>query len=84
MTLHELRSSGRAVITVTEAAGVLEVDERTVRRACHDGQLPSLRVGTRLLIPREQFLALFALVDDQPVPDEESTDQPWHQLKGTA
>lgn len=58
-TLADLRVSDRAVITVTEAASLLEVDERTVRRACVDGQIPSVRVGARILIQREAFLSLF-------------------------
>lgn len=58
-TLADLRESERAVVTVTEAAAVLEVDERTVRRACEQGQLPCIRVGVRILIQREAFLSLF-------------------------
>jgi excisionase family DNA binding protein len=49
------------VATVAAVAGVLDVDERTVRRACEDGQIPSIRVGRRLLIPRDKFVALFAV-----------------------
>lgn len=63
-SLSTLRESSRAVITVAEAAKLLEVDERTVRRACGDGQIPSLRVGVRLLIPREKFLDLFATTSE--------------------
>lgn len=71
MTLEELKQSSRAVITVTDVAAVLEVDERTVRRACLDAQLPCVRVGKRLLVPREKFLALICApgvpdADDAP------------------
>lgn len=56
MKLDELRASDRAVITITEAAAVLEVDERTVRRACTDGQIAHVRVGARILVLRQQFV----------------------------
>ena len=65
MNLDDLRASKAAVVTVTQATSILRdldgntLDERTVRRACREGQLPCIRVGVRLLIPREAFLALF-------------------------
>jgi|GEM_PF-1458026 hypothetical protein len=58
MTLDELRASPRAVITMTELASLVEVDVRTARRACEEGQLPSLQVAGRRVIPREPLLAL--------------------------
>lgn len=58
VTIDELRSSAKAALTVTEVAALLGIDGRTVRRACEDGQLPALRVGRRLLIPRELLLPL--------------------------
>ena len=58
MNLHGLRASNAAAMTVTQVASLLELDERTVRRACEDGQLPSLHVGRRLLIPTEPLRAL--------------------------
>lgn len=63
MTLDELRASTRAVISVTEAASLLEVDARTVRRACEDGQLPAIYVSGRILIPRERLLPLLTTQD---------------------
>lgn len=64
MTLDELRASGAAVLTVTQTADVLRdleghrPDERTVRRAAETGQIPCVRVGRRLLIPRLPLLAM--------------------------
>lgn len=64
MNLDDLRASTAAVLSVTQAASILRdldgntLDERTVRRACRDGQLPCIFVGARLLIPREPLLAL--------------------------
>lgn len=58
MTLDDLRASTAAALTVTQVASLLDVDERTVRRACEDGQLPCLHVGRRLLIPTEPLRQL--------------------------
>jgi len=56
--VDEIRAKDLAVLTVAYVAGVFEVDERTVRRACADGQLPCIRIGRLLRIPREPLLAL--------------------------
>jgi len=58
VTLEDLRTTKDAAWTVTAVAGLLHLDERTVRRACEDGQLPCLHVGRRLLIPTEPLRAL--------------------------
>ena len=58
MNLDQLRSSPAAVITIAAVAGLLDVDERTVRRGCEDGQIPSIRVGRRVLVVREKLLAM--------------------------
>jgi excisionase family DNA binding protein len=64
MTLDQLRASAAAVLTVTQTTALLSdlegrrLDERTVRRACEDGQLPCIDVGRRVLIPREPLLKL--------------------------
>jgi len=51
VNLDDLRSSKSAAWTVTQVAQLLALDERTVRRAASDGQLPCLKVGRRLLLP---------------------------------
>lgn len=53
-----LRGCDIAAFTVAEAAEVLRLDQRTVRRACAEGQMVSVRVGRRVLIPRASLLAL--------------------------
>lgn len=69
MTLDDVVNSTAAVLSVTQTAQLLtdldgdQVDERTVRRACEDGQLPSIRVGKRILIPRLPLLALLGATD---------------------
>lgn len=58
MNLDDALASRAAALTVTDVSSLLDVDTRTVSRACEDGQLPSLRIGRRLLIPRLPLLAL--------------------------
>jgi len=57
MNLDDLVRSNSAVVTIAEAAELLGVDARTVSRAMGSGDLPALRVGRRLLIPRLPLLA---------------------------
>ena len=58
MNLDDLHTTTAAALTVTQVGSLLDVDERTVRRACEDGQLPCLKVGRRLLIPTEPLRQL--------------------------
>lgn len=58
MNLEELKASTLAALTITEAAELLRVDPRTLRRACETGEFPSVRVGRRWIIPREPLLEL--------------------------
>lgn len=62
-TLDAIRRSNAAAITRAEAAAALGVDPRTVSVGINDGTIPSIRLGRRVLIPRERFLAIF---DAQP------------------
>ena len=65
MNLEELRISRAAVVTVAQAAAVFGVDVRTVTRAIKNGELPALRLGRRVLIPRLPLLAALGVtVDD--------------------
>jgi excisionase family DNA binding protein len=57
-TIDEARSSTLAALTVAEAAHLMRVDPRTLRAAAKAGDIPSVKVGSRVLIPREKFLAL--------------------------
>lgn len=68
MDLEELRISRAAVVTVAQAAAVFGVDVRTVTRAIEHGELPALRLGRRVLIPRIPLLAALGVgVDDGSV-----------------
>ena len=67
MDLEELRNSRAAVVTVAQAAAVFGVDVRTVTRAIENGELPALRLGRRVLIPRLPLLAALGVsVDNGP------------------
>jgi excisionase family DNA binding protein len=57
VNLEDLRTSRSAVVTVAQAAPVFGVDVRTVTRAIQNGELPALRLGRRVLIPRLPLLA---------------------------
>jgi hypothetical protein len=48
----------QVILSGAAVAGLLDVDERIVRRGCEDGQIPSIRVGRRLLVVREKSLAM--------------------------
>lgn len=47
----------RSTLSVAETAGLLGISRWLVQQAVHDGSLPSVRVGRRILIPRSRLLA---------------------------
>lgn len=59
VTLDELRRSRSVVITRKDAAEALGVDPRTITVGINDGTIPSVKLGRRIVIPREKFLRLF-------------------------
>lgn len=71
LTLDDLRKSGRATITVEEAAGVLDVSRGVAYRSVKDGTLPSLSLGRRLVVP---VPALLRLLGVEPSSNGEATD----------
>lgn len=58
-TLESLRASTALTITRTDAAAALGVDPRTVTVGIEEGTIPGIRLGRRVVIPREKFLKLF-------------------------
>ena len=58
--IDDLRRRRILVITRQEAAEALGVDPRTITVGIEDGTIPSVKIGRRVVIPREKFLALFA------------------------
>lgn len=59
LSLETLRSSRSLVISRTDAAAALGIDPRTVTAGIENGTIPSVKLGRRVLIPREKFLRLF-------------------------
>ena len=59
VTIDTLRGSRSLVITRTEAAAALGVDPRTVTAGIEQGTIPAVKLGRRLVIPREKFLRIF-------------------------
>lgn len=55
---------GRATITVDEAASVLRIGRNQAYRAAAQGEIPTLRIGRRLLVSVPKLLAM--LGDSQP------------------
>ncbi|GEB94207.1 helix-turn-helix domain-containing protein [Microbacterium lacticum] len=58
--IDDLRRLRSLVITRQEAAEALGVDPRTITVGIEDGTIPSVKIGRRVVIPREKFLARFA------------------------
>lgn len=52
-------------LTVERAAELLGISRRSAYRAAAAGQLPSLRLGRRLLIPTGQLLDLLGIAQQQ-------------------
>ena len=63
MTPTELRS--RNVITVEEAADALQIGRTAAYEAVRHGELPSLRLGRRILIPTAPLLRLLGQEGEQ-------------------
>ena len=56
MSVNDLLASGKAVITRTEAAQLLECDVRTVSRAIDKGEIEALPFGRKKMIPVRPLL----------------------------
>jgi excisionase family DNA binding protein len=63
VTIDMMRKSRSFVITRTEAAEALGVDPRTVTAGIENGTIPAVKLGRRVVIPREKFLKLFDPVE---------------------
>lgn len=47
-----------AAVSVTEAARLLGISRRSAYRAAASGDLPAVRIGGRIVIPRRRLLQL--------------------------
>jgi excisionase family DNA binding protein len=52
-----MSSTERPTLSVAETADLLGISRWLVQGAGHDGSLPSVRVGRRILIPRSRLVA---------------------------
>ena len=59
VTIDTLRESRSVVITRKDAAEALGVDPRTITVGINDGTIPTVKLGRRVVIPRERFLRIF-------------------------
>jgi excisionase family DNA binding protein len=58
ITLDWVKKSNAAALTRQQVAELFDCDARTISRGIEDGSIPSIKLGRRVLIPREQLLAL--------------------------
>lgn len=61
--LDWLKQSTAAALTRTQVAEVFGIDKRTVTRGIDEGTIPAIKVGRRVLIPREPLLAMLTKVN---------------------
>jgi excisionase family DNA binding protein len=69
------------VLTVEEAGDLLRISRGSAYQAVRAGEIPSVRIGRRVLVPRHALLALLGHKDDEapdrkPAPRETSTARP--------
>ena len=62
MTLTELAATELPpTITIDQAAELVGISRGAAYRAAHKGEIPSLRIGRRLLVPSARLLELLGL-----------------------
>ena len=64
LTIDDIRH--RATITVPEAARVLHLARDSCYRAALAGELPTLRLGRRIVVPVPRLLAMLGATSDRP------------------
>ena len=64
LTIDDIRH--RATITVPEAARVLLCSRDVAYKAALVGELPTLRLGRRILVPVPRLLAMLGATSDRP------------------
>ncbi len=64
----------RKTLTVEEAAEVLGVGRSTAYQAIQRGEIPSIRIGGRILVLRDRLDRIVDPPDAQGVAAQESTD----------
>lgn len=59
-----LTTTAAPTVSVEQAGEVLGLSRRSAYRAASAGQIPTIRVGRRLLVPRLALLRLLGAVDE--------------------
>jgi excisionase family DNA binding protein len=55
----------RMTVTVEEAAQLLGIGRQSAYQAARAGELPTIRLGRRLLVPRAQIERLLGITEDE-------------------
>ncbi len=66
LSLTQVAASGRATLSVEETARILGISLGSARRAVRNGEIPSLRLGARWLVPVPKLLQMLGAEEDQP------------------
>lgn len=59
MSFQDLMLSTEPVISRADAASALKCDSRLISRGIRDNKIPHIKLGRRVLILREPFIAIF-------------------------
>jgi excisionase family DNA binding protein len=59
----------KLTVSVNEAAEILGLSRNAAFSACKKGEIPTLRIGKRLLVPKSKLLAL---INGDKTPEAES------------
>jgi len=49
------KEPGRATLSVTEAGKILGIGRNQAYEAAHRGEIPTIKIGKRLLVPKAAF-----------------------------
>jgi excisionase family DNA binding protein len=59
-----------AVLTVDEVASILRLSKITTYRGVWNGDIPSVKIGRKIVVPVAGLKALLGETDDEPQPNE--------------
>jgi excisionase family DNA binding protein len=75
MTQSAQTAPERMTVTVEEAAHLLGIGRQSAYQAARAGELPTIRLGRRLLVPRAQIDRLLGLNDQRPEAGSPGADE---------
>lgn len=70
------------VLTVEEAARALRISRGSAYEAVRTGEIPSIRIGRRVLVPRQMLLTLLGVGDNAELPPKDGSHVPPHDPGG--